>query len=69
MPDQKMIKVVSKCASCKNIDRFEIPRLVMEKRRQGVRLDDSSLGLDPHRVVQLARHICRDCQEKKLGLP
>jgi hypothetical protein len=64
MPQSPTVKVVSKCKLCKQVSRWDIPRKVLEQRRQGVRLDDPKLGLTREQIVQLSEHKCPACQEK-----
>ena len=59
-----VVPVVSKCPSCSNIDRFEVPASGLRARRKGVLLKDAFPDLPESRLEQLANHTCPKCQGK-----
>ena len=64
--DKKTVQVVSKCPTCRVVDKFEVPEAGLVARRRGVKLVDAFPTLSRERLVQLAEHTCPACQDKEV---
>lgn len=63
MADEKMKKVVSKCQNCGAVEEFEVPDSGLRARSKGTSLITAFPDLPEHRLLQLAYHLCKKCQE------
>ena len=60
--DEGTVRVVSKCAVCKNVEEFQIPKTGLKARRKGILIADAFPTLSLERQRQLSDHVCPKCQ-------
>lgn len=58
-------RVESRCVVCTNVDVFFVPSSGLVARGQGLTIERAFPEIPEERRVQLARHICPNCQQKE----